>query len=66
MFKIFHQNGVLDFQRVMKIDKGFYNLPEKIQNKAKEILQNVENEGIAIFPADWQTKMVEKRFKISE
>lgn len=56
-FAIRHQNGVLDFERNTKVDKGFYALPLKIQEHIKQMMKKMEDHGNAIFPYGWQKAM---------
>lgn len=49
-----HQNSSLDFQRATQIDKGFYKLPQALQERARAILEEMEAQGQAIFPNNWR------------
>lgn len=61
-----HQNGVLDNDRNTQVDKEFYSLPIKIQDKVKEIIQKMIDNGHAIFPYGWQEAMNRKEIKFDE
>ncbi|AFM03462.1 hypothetical protein Fleli_1015 [Bernardetia litoralis DSM 6794] len=61
-----HQNGILDDERNTKVDEAFYILPNKIQNKVKEIMSNMEDKGQAIFPTGWIEAMGNKKTYFDE
>ena len=61
-----HQNGVLDFQRNMQVDKSIYKLPIEIQAKLKAILTDISNEDIAILPYGWQEQFDKGVLNIKE
>ncbi len=61
-----HQNSPMDFERNTQVDKEFYDLPLKIQNKVKEIMLRMEDDNRAIFPAGWQEAMKRKELKFDE
>lgn len=56
-FAIRHQNGTLDFERNTKVDKAFYTLPLRLQDRVKLIMKKITDDGNAIFPHGWQTAM---------
>ncbi len=60
------QNGVLDDERNMKIDKEFYSLPKKIQEKVLEQMNAMVNNNHSILPYGWQEKMKKKMLFIEE
>ncbi len=61
-----HQNGVLDFERNTRVDKGFYSLPIKIQIKVRELMKKMTSQNRAVFPSGWERAMAKKELKISE
>lgn len=61
-----HQNGPLDHERKTQVDVAFYSLPTSIQNKVKLIMENIVENGQAIFPYGWQNAMKKKQIKIDE
>lgn len=61
-----HQNGVLDFEREIQVDKAFYDLPEKMQADIKSKMIEIEKNNQAIFPAYWQKEMLNKKTIINE
>lgn len=63
---LYHQNGVLDYDRNTKVDAIFYELPKQIQNKVKEIMTAMEDKGQAIFPAGWKEAMTTKKTYFDE
>jgi hypothetical protein len=66
--KIFikHQNGVLDFQRKMKVEPAFYKLPLKVKNTAISILKEIEKDEVAILPFSWEQQMSNEILIIKE
>lgn len=52
-----HQNGVLDFQRNIKVDKKFYKLPSSIKEHVYALMADIEKNNRAIFPYGWKEKM---------
>ena len=65
-FVIRHQNGISDYDRITKVDAGFYQLPSKIQRRVKEIIENLIKDKNVIFPYNWQNDMKEKELVIDE
>ncbi|WP_166386397.1 M949_RS01915 family surface polysaccharide biosynthesis protein [Polaribacter sp. 11A2H] len=61
-----HQNGISDYERIAKVDAGFYRLPYKIQLKVKEIMNNIEENNFGIFPYKWQNNMKSKKLILDE
>lgn len=60
------QNGVLDDERNFRVDKEFYSLPKKIQEKVKEQMKSMESNNHSILPWDWQQDMKKKKLFIHE
>ena len=65
-FGIRHQNGVLDFERNTRVDKGFYTLPVQIQDRIKLIMKKITDDGNGIFPYGWQKAMKERKLYFDE
>lgn len=61
-----HQNGELDFQRNTKVDKEFYEIPQQIQRRVKEIMKAMTLDNNAIFPAGWEESMANKKLTFEE
>ncbi|MFN8671103.1 MAG: hypothetical protein U0457_03355 [Candidatus Sericytochromatia bacterium] len=61
-----HQNGVLDHERETEVEKTFYKLPNKIQEKVKDIMLNLTKNDKAIFPAGWEKAMKDKKLNFNE
>ncbi|HOY13679.1 MAG TPA: hypothetical protein PLY70_11085 [Saprospiraceae bacterium] len=61
-----HQNGVLDFERNMQVDKSIYKLPFEIKTKLKAILTEISSEDIAILPYGWQDQFDKGVLNIKE
>lgn len=61
-----HQNGVFDFEREIKVDKTFYELPEEIQTFIINLMIKIEKNNQAIFPAYWQKDMRNNKTIINE
>lgn len=61
-----HQNGVLDDERNTQVDKEFYSLPQKIQDKVKLIMEKISKDDDVIFPSGWQDNMKKKKLKFDE
>ncbi len=61
--KIFirHQNGTLDPERKLQVDKAFYNLPGKLQAAVKLQMTNMAKRMQALFPVDWEKSMKAKK-----
>lgn len=60
------QSGVLDFERNLQIDKTFYELPEPIQRRVKDLMNLTSKNQNIIFPFNWEKGMTQKKNKISE
>jgi len=61
-----HQNGTLDHERNTQVDKSFYELPIAIQQRIKEVMQEISTHNLAIFPSGWQEAMQKKTLKFDE
>ena len=61
-----HQNGVLDFERETRVDKGFYLLPLRLQSSVKQKMGEMEKRDQAIFPRGWQAAMKERKTVFNE
>lgn len=61
-----HQNGELDSQRNTKVEKEFYDLPNSIQTKVKEIMKKIYDDNNAIFPYGWEKAMLNKKLTFDE
>lgn len=61
-----HQNGVLDDEREIAVDKAFYSLPMKLQEAVKEKMDLMVKNNQAIFPFGWQKAMQKKKVFFSE
>jgi hypothetical protein len=59
-----HQNGVLDGERLTKIDKAFYTLPATIQNAVKKKITAMEKADHAILGYGWEKEMKLKKLEI--
>lgn len=61
--KIFirHQNGTLDFERKLQIDKAYYSLPAALQNAVLQQMKNMAKRMQALFPVDWEKAMAAKK-----
>ena len=66
--KIFirHQNGVLDDERITKIDKAFYALPTIWQRAVQKRMQLIEKEDKAIIAPEWQKQMKQKQLILKQ
>ncbi len=60
------QNGVLDDERNLRIDKEFYALPKNIQSKVVEQMNAMVTNNHSILPDGWQLKMRKKMLFIEE
>jgi hypothetical protein len=56
-FGVRHQNGTLDFERRTTVDKGFYDLPEEIQSRVRQIMIQITEKDFGIFPRGWKEAM---------
>jgi len=65
-YAIRHQNGSLDFDRNTQIDAKFYDLPAKIQDRVKEIMDKMTENAQAIFPYGFKEKMDAKKTYFDE
>jgi len=61
-----HQNSGMDWGRNTQVDKTFYSLPIKIQNKVKETMTKIAADGNGIFPYGWEKNMKLKKLKFDE
>lgn len=61
-----HQNGIHDSERNTQVDKQFYALPSKIQNRVKNIMANIMENDHGIFPNGWQKAMEHNKLKFDE
>ena len=52
-----HQNGVLDDERITKIDQAFYALPTIWQRAVQKRMQLIEKENKVILAPEWQKQM---------
>ena len=52
-----HQNGVLDDERITKIDQAFYALPTIWQRAMQKRMQLIEKEEKIILAPEWQKQM---------
>lgn len=61
--KIFirHQNGTLDFERKLQVDKAFYNLPAALQKTVTQKMADMAKRMQALFPGDWEKAMKAKK-----
>lgn len=46
------QNGTLDFEINTQVDKSFYQLPQKIQDRFQVIMKSITKDDQGIFPFD--------------
>ncbi len=60
------QNGILDDERNLRIDKEFYLLPKTIQDKVLEQMNAMVDNNHSILPYGWQEKMKKKKLFIEE
>jgi hypothetical protein len=61
-----HQNSPLDYLRNTQVDKSFYELPTAIQERVKEVMEEIIHNNSAIFPYGWQEAMQKKTLKFDE
>jgi hypothetical protein len=61
-----HQNGVLDHDRNTKVDADYYDLPIVIQDRVKEIMENITENNHGIFSYGWEKAMENKELKFDE
>lgn len=61
-----HQNGALDFERNTKVDRSFYELPVKIREEVKKIMEKLTDAELAIFPYGWQHAMSKEKLYFDE
>ena len=61
-----HQNGELDSQRNTKVEYDFYELPNSVQTKVKEIMKKIHEDGNGIFPYGWENAMANKKLAFDE
>lgn len=59
------QNGTLDFERKLQVEKTFYTLPQQIQNAVIEKMKSLARRWQAIFPVDWEKAMTKKQAVIA-
>lgn len=61
--KIFirHQNGTLDPERKLQVDRSFYNLPAALQAAVKQKMTGMAKRMQALFPVDWEKSMQAKK-----
>lgn len=57
-----HQNSIDDYGRHTKVDKQFYELPEPLQDRVKEIMHRMEQDENTVFPAYKQGMNQRKTF----
>lgn len=55
-----HQNGVLDDERHTQVDKAFYKLPAPLRDHVAQLLEKMEENSHANFPAGYKTQMKQK------
>lgn len=60
-FFIRHQNGTLDFERKLQIDKAYYSLPAALQNAVMQQMKNMAKRMQALFPVEWEKAMAAKK-----
>lgn len=61
-----HQNGVLDAERETQVDQTFYDLPKSIQKSIMQKMELMTKANEAIFPANWQTAMKNRKTAFNE
>jgi hypothetical protein len=59
------QNGTLDFERKLQVEKQFYSLPKPIQHAVIEKMKVLAKKWQAIFPVGWEQAMAKKQTVIS-
>ena len=59
------QNGTLDFERKLQVEKTFYTLPQSIQNAVIEKMKALAKKWQAIFPVGWEEAMKKKQTVIT-
>lgn len=61
--KIFirHQNGTLDFERRLQVDKAFYSLPAALQKAVMQKMADMAKRMQALFPGNWEKDMKAKK-----
>jgi len=61
-----HQNSTLDGERHTQVDAKFYELPSNIQRQVQSIMKDIEADGYAIFPFDWENAMNREKLTFDE
>ena len=59
------QNGTLDIERKLQIEKPFYSLPQQVQSAVIEKMKLLAKKWQAIFPLDWEKAMAQKKTVIN-
>lgn len=59
------QNGTLDFERKLQVEKSFYALPKPIQHAVIEKMKALAKKWQAIFPVGWEQAMAKKQTVIT-
>lgn len=59
------QNGTLDFERKLQVEKKFYVLPKPIQHAVIEKMKALAKKWQAIFPVGWEQAMAKKQTVIT-
>ncbi|UOQ52541.1 M949_RS01915 family surface polysaccharide biosynthesis protein [Hymenobacter cellulosivorans] len=61
-----HQNGDLDVQRNIQVDKAFYGLPAPLQAAVRQKLALIEKNNLTLLPNGWQQAMAKKATFIND
>lgn len=59
-------NSPLDYDRYIQVDKSFYRLPAKIQEKVIEQMLNMQHNEHCLYPHGWQDAMRQKKIMIRD
>lgn len=63
---IMHQNGSSNGERYTTVDRRFYDLPKKLQNRVKDLMESMEINDHAKFPYCWEDSMDRKEVRFDE
>ncbi|WP_452232039.1 M949_RS01915 family surface polysaccharide biosynthesis protein [Lacinutrix sp. MEBiC02595] len=61
-----HQNAISDYDRKTQVDKAFYTLPIKMQQRVKHIMEQITENDHGLFPSGWEKAMEHKKTKFDE
>lgn len=55
-----YQDSEIDSRKHLQVDSAFYTLPAKLQDRAEQIMQDMEKAGVASFPGGWESSLEKK------